>query len=328
MLGIRAGSSFRVEAVDLRGFAESASRVLRNAWEPPCLLYSPEYLHWQLSFPGASAAIGVAAFDGATPVGFFGATPRWMRHGQARIATHLMSFFAVEPDWRGPQTLALYARLIEEMQKTGWPVLTFVQPDSAAEQMLTWNFERAGFRIHPMGDYRTYGAVARQKPASLGVSVAEVDDDEFLAVARCCHDAETLWNDPDRHQLRHYRCDPRGRALVSVRDASGCPVGAAMLVLSETVAPQGPEFIPMIDSVFLAEPTAEVLIALIQFSRERWAGHATSPVVTAPNLRGIDPTILRAAGLRATPSAFRGYFFSTMADVHFEAVAGTNLEIV
>jgi hypothetical protein len=84
----------------------------------------------------------------------------------------------------------------------------------------------------------------------------------------------------------------------------------------------------MIDSVFLPHPTAEILVALIRFSRERWAGQATSPVVTAPNLRGIDPAILRAAGLRATPSAFRGYFFSTGADTVPEAVAGTNLEIV
>ena len=38
--------------------------------------------------------------------------------------------------------------------------------------------------------------------------------------------------------------------------------------------------------------------------------------------------MLRAAGLRATPSAFQGYFFAPMTDRLPEAIEGTNLEIV
>jgi hypothetical protein len=251
-----------------------------------------------------------------------------MHDGRRRIATHLMSFFAVEPDWRGPQTLALYWKMIEVLQGTSKPVVTYVQPGSTAEKMLSWNFARAGFRIHPLGDYRTYGALGRPGLVDSAAAVVEADDEEFLAVAGCCRDAGTIWSDPDRDQLQHYRRDPRGRSLVVIRDASGRPAGAAMVVLSEMLSPQGSESIPMIDSIFLPHPSAEALIALIQYARARWAGRSTSMVVTAPNLKGVDGAILRAAGLRATPSAFRGYFFTPTTEVLPESIAGTNLEVV
>jgi hypothetical protein len=327
-LDTRSNSSFRVETVDPVAFAEAASRVLRDAWQPPCLSYTPDYVRWQFGFPGGSEAIGVAAFDGGKPVGFFGATPRWMHDGRSRIATHLMSFFAVDPGWRGPHGLALYWKMVEELRRTAKPVVTYVQSGSTAERMLAWNFERAGFRTCALGEYRTYGAAGRPGSVDCTASVVEADDEQFLAVARCCRQAGTIWNDPDRDQLQHYRRDPRGRALVVVRDTSGRPDGAAMLVLSDTLAPQGPESIPMIDSVFLPRPSAEALIALIQFARARWADRATSPVVTAPNLKGIDAATLRAAGLRATPSAFQGYFFTPRGDTLAKDIAGTNLEVV
>jgi hypothetical protein len=268
------------------------------------------------------------AFDGDEPVGFFGVVPRRMRYGDRRLEAHLLSFLAVRPAWRGPLTFAIYTKLVEVIRAAGKPVVTFPQPGSIAERMLFWNFERAGFRTCSLGSYRTYGAVSRPGPSVLDARAMEGDEDEFLEVIRCCRDERTLWSDPDRDQLRHYREDPSRRALALVRDGSDRPIGAAMVALSEVVSPQGLESIPMIDSVFLPRPSAEALIALVRFASERWAGRATSPVVSAPNLAGIDVAILRAAGLRATPSVFQGYFFVPMTKAPPEAIAGTNLEIV
>jgi hypothetical protein len=327
-LNPRAGSACRVEIVDPIRFAESASRVLRDAWQPPCLCYRAAYLRWQFGFPGASAAIGGAAFDGDELIGFFAAVPRAMRCGHRRVASHLLSFFAVLPRWRGPLSLAIYGKLIEAIKGTEKPVVTYVPPGSIAEKMLVWNFERAGFQTYPLGSYRTYGAPRKPGSAIPDAQAVEADEDEFLEMVGRCRDERTLWSDPDRAQLHHYRQDPRGCALAVIREASGSPVGAAIVVLSEAVLPKGIELIPMIDSVFLPRPSAEALIALVRFAGERWTGQATSPVVTAPNLKGIDSAVLRAAGLRATASSFQGYFFAPTADVVPRTVEGTNLEVV
>ena len=72
-------------------------------------------------------------------------------YGQKRIATHLMSFFAVEPAWRGPQTLALYWKMIEVIQGTGKPVVTYVQPGLIAERMLCVEFREGRFSNPSLG---------------------------------------------------------------------------------------------------------------------------------------------------------------------------------
>jgi hypothetical protein len=92
-------SAPRVEIVDPVAFAEPASRVLREAFEPPCLHYTPDYLRWLFGVPNGMESIGVAAFDGAELEGFFGVMPRWMWLGERRIAVHLISALAVRPAW-------------------------------------------------------------------------------------------------------------------------------------------------------------------------------------------------------------------------------------
>ncbi|HZW29648.1 MAG TPA: hypothetical protein VFF52_03020 [Isosphaeraceae bacterium] len=323
-----AGSSYRVEIVEPAAFAEPASRILQDAFQPPCLRYTPDYLRWLFRFPNGLESIGVAAFDGAEPVGFFAVMPRWMRSGDRRLAVSLMSSLAVRPGRGGPLALALYSRLLELLRELGRPVVSYVRPGTVAERLLLWNFARAGLQARPLGSYRTYGALNAAGPADPPARVEEGDEDAFLEVVRSCRDERMLWRDPDRDQLRHYGADPRGCVLAVIRDASGGLIGAATVVLARVVLPQGDELIPMINSVHLPRPTAEALQALIQFARRRWDGQATAPVVTAPNLIGIDPAVLRAAGLRATPSAFQGYVFDPIADSLPAALMGTNLEVV
>jgi hypothetical protein len=322
------GSSYRVEIVDPVTFAEPAGRILQEAFQPPCLRYTPDYLRWLFNFPNGMESIGVAAFDGTEPVGFFAVMPRWMRSGDRRIAVSLMSSLAVRPGRGGPLALALYSRLLVELRAIGRPVMSYVRPGTVAERLLLWNFARAGFQARPLGSYRTYGAMNAAGSTDPPARVEEGDEDAFLEMVRSCRDERMLWRDPNRDQLRHYGADPRGCALAVIRDASGRPIGAATVVLAQVVLPQGNALIPTIDTVFLPQPGVEALQALIQFARRRWDGQATSPVVTAPNLIGIDAAVLRAAGLRATPSAFQGYVFDPIADALPAALVGTNLEVV
>jgi hypothetical protein len=333
-LSSRVDAVSRIEIVDPPAWAGPASRVLQAAWQPPCLHYTQDYLRWQFRFPGDSKAVGSAAFDGAEPVGFLAAVPRWVLCGSVRIAAHLLSFLAVRPGWRGPQpgrrepiSVGLCRTLFGALRRTGKPVLTYVQSSSVAALFLR-SFEEVGFQSLHLGSYRTYGTASKPGPTSLAARVEDAAEDEFREVIEGCHDGRTLWSDPGRDQLRHYREDPRGRALAIVRDASGGATGAAMVVLSEVVSPKGVELIPMLDSIFLPRPSAEALIALVRFAGERWAGRASSPIVTAPNLRGIDAVVLRAAGLRAMSSVFQGYLFAPTFDALPDRIEGTNLEIV
>jgi hypothetical protein len=273
-------------------------------------------------------ATGVAAFDGPEPVGFVAVMPRWMRVGDRRLAVSVLSSLAVRPAWRGPVSLDLYEKLVEVIQQAGRPVLIFVRPGSAGERRLLWVFDRAGFRARSLGIYRTYGIANAAEPARSTARVEEGHEAAFLEVAGRCRDESVLWRDPGPDQLRHYRADPRGCALAVIHDPAGRPVGTALVVLSQVVVPRGIERVPMIDCVFLPRPRPEALRALIDFARHRWEAQATVPVVTAANLNGIDPAVIRAAGLRATHSVFQGYLFDPRTDPLSAAIAATNLEII
>src|SRR5438874_10592321 len=85
----------RIELVTSADFVQEASKVLAEAWPPTTLVYSPEYLAWQFSFPGAGRLPGVAAFDGTIPVGFAGVTCRRMSHRGETADVAVVSFVAV-----------------------------------------------------------------------------------------------------------------------------------------------------------------------------------------------------------------------------------------
>ena len=318
-----------LETIHPLNLADPASQILRDSWKPPCLWYSPEYLRWQFRFSGSAAAIGVAAFDDEEPVGFCAVVPRWMRVGPDRIGVHLLSFLAVRPVWRGRSlAMAIYRSLIETLRETGGPIVAFVEPETVAEQVLFRNFEDAGYRRRSLGKCRTYAYLARPERGIIAASAEEADEGEFLEAMALCLAPEILWNDPGLDQLTHYRQDPRGRVLVVIRDPARLPIGAAMVVLSEVTTPHGLEYVPMIDSVYLPDPSADALKALLRFAGQHWADRSTSTVVTAPNLQGIDPGLLRTVGLRATQSCFHSYGFTAEESDPLRGASGTNLEVV
>ena len=79
-------------------FVGSASTLLEEAWDPPAIRYSPEYLEWQLNFPDSSALPAAAAFGDGELVGFAAASPRRVRSSSERLNVALVSFVAVRRD--------------------------------------------------------------------------------------------------------------------------------------------------------------------------------------------------------------------------------------
>src|SRR3954449_13307415 len=87
--------TIRVEAVDA-GFAPEASAILREAWSHQSAIdYTPEYLAWQFSFPGPLPPVAFAAFEGAEPIGFLGATVRHFRLGKLDVDAFCSSFWGM-----------------------------------------------------------------------------------------------------------------------------------------------------------------------------------------------------------------------------------------
>src|SRR5262249_47344908 len=145
-----------------------------------------------------------------------------------------------------------------------------------------------GYRHQPMGRYPVHAYLPRLGATSSEVRVEEATDlPEFLRVVQRCDGPGTLWNAPDLRQLEHYCIDPRGRVLLLARRPDGDAIGAAMVVCSEAMTRQGTERVAMVDNLFLPEPSAEVLKAILDDAARRWRDRVTSPVVTVPNLHGI-----------------------------------------
>jgi hypothetical protein len=318
----------RIERVDPSAFVGPASRILQEAWQPPCVHYAPEYLSWQFTFPGSSP-FGVAAFDGDEPVGFFSALLRRFVVGQNPRRAWLACFGAVRPRWRGVGAArALYRATAVVIRASGLPAFLFTQPESLAERLLVSAFRAERFQARTFGDYRTYACLPQGTAADASfVCSASSADTAFLEVARRCQEPHTLWHDPDLAALAHYGRDPRHSLRVLVHGPGGEAVGAALLARSEAVTAAGTEFSAAVESVFLPQPSAEILAALFRFAAAHYAGQVGSPVVLAPNLRGIDPGLLRKAGARATQSAFRGHLFVLGPADPFAGAEGTNLEI-
>jgi hypothetical protein len=322
------GGKPMVEVVDPVAFAARAANILRSAWAPPCLSYSEDYLRWQFRFPGEPEAVASAAIVGGEPVAFLAVMPRRLRFEGRALPVHLMSFGATTPEHQGPISVVTYETLLSVLQDGGVPIVGFVEAGSAAERMLIAVVARSRYRIRSLGSYPVHAYRHRADAAVGAVAVEEATDlDEFLAVVARCDGPGVLWNAPDLRQLEHYVLDPRGRVLLIARDRRGEAVGAAMCVLSEVITRQGFERVTALDNLFLPEPLAEPLQALLADAAGRWRDRVTSTVITVPNPSGIPADVLRWVGLRATASRFNGLLFEPSHAAPTDALR-TTLEVV
>ena len=308
----------RIEMVEPAGVADLASRVLREAWPPPALDYSPEYLNWQFGFPGAVPARTALAFADGEAVGFIGTTPRRVRfHGAAR-AVMVVSFAAVRPAYRGRGLLqALYACLLDCVRRDGDPVLTFALVESAGQRGLERAYAAAGFTLHSLGTFPTYSYLSRGAATDITPTAGPPGSFDFP-------DDDTLWSDPTVEQWGHYSADPRPRAL-SVAATGAGPAVAAAIVSVPVVTAQGIQTVPVLDCCFTPHPTAAGLKAILDAASH---GPNGSAVVSVPNLRGADAATIRAAGLRQTAPGFVGYVCAADPEDPILGAATTNLEIV
>lgn len=322
----------QLERVDPVAVAEEASLVLREAWPLPALHYTADYLRWQFSFPGAAPA-AVLAREGGEPIGFIGVAPRRFRFRGVTSDGYVLSFVSVRPKFQG-QGLAgrLYTELFSSVRASGLPTVVFVEARSApAQRALVKAVERAELSLKRLAACQNHGFVPRASaapPRAVAVPVGSLDD--VLAAMAACRDERVLWAAPDAAQLEHSLRDPRPRRLLRVEEA-GRTVGAAAVLLSEIVTARGIDRVPTVDAIFLPEPTADRVAAVLRAAAEAFAAQATVPAVSAPNLAVLPPEQLRLAGARPTGATFDAFVVCSPEGQRGEPwrdAEATNLEIV
>ncbi len=317
-----------IQQIDPVAFASAAGRILQEAWPAPCMHYSAEYLAWQFGFPGSCPGLGMAAMDGDEPVGFIGATMRNLRWRGDACEAYCVSFLAVRPDWRGQRLPArLYGALLEVIRTSALPTVTFAEPESSGEKILLSAYSNAGFKTGSLGDFPIHGHIPRPNAVETFTKI-EVTRDHvaFVDLIGSVTDEQTLWNVPDVHALMHYTEDPRERLLLLCRNQAGDLQGGAMVMRSEVKSADRILAVATVDNLFLREPSSDLLRALCLFAQNHWAGRIETSIMF-PNVQGIDPAMLRGAGIRQTSGRFRGYISASIPHPFLEACR-TNLEII
>lgn len=322
----------RVERIDPTTAAEAASTLLTKAWQPPAVHYPPEYLEWQISFPGPLQPIAVGVFDGAELIGFAAAMNRRVRIGDDFRDVYLCSFVAVHPDRRGPVSIVLLRAFVRECRQQKVPVVGFAAPGGQGEQMVAACFKAAGYCHGLLGLCRPYASVVRATDHGT-IAVSRGDSSEEIAEALSGSvSPATMCNAPTALQCDHYRRDPRGGDLFIARAASEASIlGVGLVTHSQVRTAQGVQKLPAIDCIASPVPIdVEALRCLAAATAARWSCPGHPQMIVAPNLSTVDASVIKGAGFREMAGAaqYRGYVF-TLDPLDGLLVARlTNLEVV
>ena len=317
-----------VRFVEALSFAGDAATVLADAWSHSSALhYNEEYLRWQLSFPGPFPAPAVAAFCENRPVGFAAATHRRVRYQSRVFDALVVSFVAVQSDFRGRGVAhRLYDVLLGRLREFKLPVITFAINGSGGERAISRAYPEAGFILRSIGEYPVYGFVVRPDAAEPKWAVVAGDNlpPGSAPSVSGCYD-RLIWSDPDSALLRHYLSDPRGRVYL----APGPKGPVASVVHADFVGAGGVEYVTTIDSVWSTGTDVALLTGLAASASQLWPGkHGNLKVVHFTNLAAFERSSLRSAGFRQISTRFKGYLAVVdSADPLLEAT-GVNLEIV
>ena len=309
-------------------FAAQASAILTAAWTAPALHYTPEYLRWQMSFPGSMPAPAAAAFVDSIPAGFAASTHRRLRHGPELADVLVVSFVAVHPKYRNRGIAAgLYRTLLAAIAGTRLPVITFAQAGSAGQKAIERAYPQAGFELRSLGTYPGFACAPRSHETQwVGEeNMPDLDGTPVaVAVEALATDRRLLWSAPTAAQWRHYLQDPRPRSLLSLNSGEG-EMAAAWVVQTAYKTPHGVDSVATIECVWLNRARPELLTGLAG------AVGKISPaatVVNAPSLAGFDPKLLRQAGFRQVGAGFHGYSASAAGAVPLPHAEAVSCEIV
>ena len=326
--------TLRLEQVDGPSFALEASSILQEAWaHQPSIEYSPDYVAWQLSFPGSIAPVAVAAFDGTEPVGFAAATVRRLRLGSNETDGFVTSFWSMRPGRGGPAgPILLLENLLRQLRCFDVPVLTFGLHNGRGERLFPRSYVRAGFVETSLGNLPTYAFLVRSQPTASDWNVTKADSSAALTdlVSECAsRDPGLVYISPDSAQLGHYAKDPRSRHLLVATDSRTGSRAAAWAIRAGFRTAEGVSHAPSLENVILDRSRSDALPALLTAASEVGTTGAAQPVVVnAPSLSGFDAKALRSLGIRQTSNGFHGHLYLPPSHTEWQSATGTASEII
>src|SRR5947208_5095834 len=197
----------RIVPVALAHFTQTASDILRSAWKPPCIDYSPEYLGWQFGFPSDLPPIALAAYVEDRPVAFVAATGRITNAGPV----YMSSFMSMVPGTPSPVAIALVRQQQRALKQSGVPTVVFAQKGSVGEQLLAVG-QTVGLHWNPLGEFRVHAAIPRAQPSC--IDVRTVSPGEWVTIADSLPDDDLLSLRFDGPTLRHLEADPFRREFL------------------------------------------------------------------------------------------------------------------
>lgn len=289
--------------------SQLGAEVLRAAWNPPCLRYTPEMIQFQAQFPAAVPTFTVVAAN-EKPIAFVAAMGRDSTIGPI----HLSSFYSSVPGYPGSVAISLVRRELAEMKRIGIPALVFAAAASTGDAMVRASeiFGRPQIRLK---DCRIHMALRRPMPP--GFQVGDIDPNDWAAQADKFgqRDPSILSLAFSPETMCHMARDPLGRRFLAATN-EGQVAGLAIVTCTETLQRDGTvQAVTNLSYVRLGHQRAEGLSALI--------AAADAPVVTLPNVTGIPPEILKSAQVRATPACFTAYLAAGP-----PGIEATDIEIV
>jgi hypothetical protein len=327
--------TLRLEQIDGASFAPEASNILKEAWaNQPSIEYSPDYIAWQLSFPGSIAPVAVAAFDGTEPIGFAAATVRRLRLDLNEADGFVTSFWSMRPGRGGPAgAILLLEALLRKLRRFDVPVLTFGLHNGRGERLFPQSYVRSGFLDTMLGKLPTYAFLVRSEPQTASDwIVAEAESTAILyeLVSQCASkDPTLLYVASDSTQLEHYSKDPRSRHLLVATDSKTGSRAAAWAIRTGFRTAEGVSYAPSLENVALERSRADALPALLIAASELYSSTIERPVVVnAPSLAGFDAKALRSLGIRQTSNGFHGHLYLPPSRTEWQSTTGTASEII
>lgn len=285
------------------------AEVLRAAWHPPSLRYTPELIQFQMQFPASAPTFTVLAAN-EEPIAFVAAMGRDSTIGPI----HLSSFYSVVPGHPSSVAISLVRRELTEMKRIGVPALVFAAAGSTGDDMVRASeiFGRPHVRLK---DCRIHMALRRPMPE--GFQVDDIDPDKWARYAANLdhHDPSVLSLAFTPETMRHMTRDPLGRRFLAAT-YDGEVAAVAMLTHTESIQRDGAlQFLTNLSYIRLRDHSADALSALIAAPE--------LDVITLPNVIGLPPEVLKSAKVRATPASFNAYIAGAPAGLE-----ATDIEIV
>lgn len=271
----------RIAQVDSLQLVDTASEILSAAWQPPCLLYSPEHLRWRFQTPSSLPPVGWTATVGDTPTVFVGVVGHKTNFGDL----YLSSFFAAREN-AGSAPVGVVRTQARALRNQLTAV--YAQKGSIGEKMLAC-VDSVGIERHGAGQYIIHAAYPDE-----GIGSARTTNDAAEWISSRTQSA-LVSPIMDAEWIDHQLADPWGRWLAIVEG------GSAVIGRTEMLDRTGPAARASLH--YIEVSTADALKQLVALA----ASMVPAPVVMLPNVAHIPTDLLKQARVRATGTVYHAY---------------------